>query len=247
MSQQLRDWAKKALEMLEDNHHLVADNEKHAYVMMHLEVIKNGKALLEQPVQEPVALKPCRSPYCECADGKCTHPGCYDARQEEFTFPAQPEPVREPFGYFTVNDYDMWEETGDSKYGIPLYARPQLDHGYEVAPLETQPPNPYKQLWVGLTRTECLQIEKDMMKYYDYQHECKTVCLPEFARAIEAKLKEKNAAQVDTPQSCAYHPCTYILIEGLKNLQGGRNVLARWDDAREVVDAKLREKNGGAV
>jgi len=46
--------------------------------------------------------------------------------------------------------------------------------------------------WVGLTSAECLQIEKDMMKYYDYQHERKTVCLPEFARAIEAKLKEKN-------------------------------------------------------
>jgi hypothetical protein len=46
--------------------------------------------------------------------------------------------------------------------------------------------------WIGLTRAECLQIEKDMAKYYDYRHECKTVCLPEFARAIEAKLKEKN-------------------------------------------------------
>jgi hypothetical protein len=55
MSQQLLDWAKQALEMLNDNHHLVADNEKHRYVMMHLDVIKRGKALLEQPapVQEP--------------------------------------------------------------------------------------------------------------------------------------------------------------------------------------------------
>jgi hypothetical protein len=49
-----------------------------------------------------------------------------------------------------------------------------------------------QRTWVGLTRAECLQIEKDMAKYYDYRHECKTVCLPEFARAIEAKLKEKN-------------------------------------------------------
>lgn len=29
------------------------------------------------PVQD---LRPCRSPYCECEPGKCTHPGCYDAR-----------------------------------------------------------------------------------------------------------------------------------------------------------------------
>lgn len=28
------------------------------------------------------ALKPCRSPYCECDKGKCTHPGFYDARDE---------------------------------------------------------------------------------------------------------------------------------------------------------------------
>ena len=55
--------------------------------------------------------------------------------------------------------------------------------------IERTPP---QRTWVGLTRAECLQIEKDMMKYYDYQHECKTVCLPEFARAIEAKLKQKN-------------------------------------------------------
>lgn len=25
-------------------------------------------------------LRPCRSPYCECDVGKCTHPGCYDSR-----------------------------------------------------------------------------------------------------------------------------------------------------------------------
>jgi hypothetical protein len=49
-----------------------------------------------------------------------------------------------------------------------------------------------KRKWVGLTRAECLQIEKDMAKYYDYRHECKTVCLPEFAKAIEKLLKEKN-------------------------------------------------------
>jgi hypothetical protein len=54
VSQQLLDWAKQALEMLEDNHHLVADNEKHAYVMLHHEVIKNGKALLEQSMPVPL-------------------------------------------------------------------------------------------------------------------------------------------------------------------------------------------------
>lgn len=32
-------------------------------------------------------LQPCRSPYCECEPGKCTHPGCFDARH----VPAPPE------------------------------------------------------------------------------------------------------------------------------------------------------------
>jgi hypothetical protein len=50
----------------------------------------------------------------------------------------------------------------------------------------------YKRPWVGLTRTERFEIEEAMSKYYDYQHQCKTVCLPEFAAAIEAKLREKN-------------------------------------------------------
>jgi len=33
-------------------------------------------------------LKPCRSPYCECTPGTCSHPGCYDARGEQFKHPA---------------------------------------------------------------------------------------------------------------------------------------------------------------
>jgi hypothetical protein len=27
-----------------------------------------------------VPLRPCRSPYCECSQGQCSHPGCFDAR-----------------------------------------------------------------------------------------------------------------------------------------------------------------------
>lgn len=32
-------------------------------------------------------LKPCRSPYCECTKGQCTHPGYYDARHEPYEHP----------------------------------------------------------------------------------------------------------------------------------------------------------------
>lgn len=37
---------------------------------------------------QPQALKPCRSPYCECTPGSCSHPGCYDARSKPFEHPA---------------------------------------------------------------------------------------------------------------------------------------------------------------
>ena len=36
------------------------------------------------------ALKPCRSPYCECIKDQCTHPGFYDARHEPFEYPKPP-------------------------------------------------------------------------------------------------------------------------------------------------------------
>jgi hypothetical protein len=37
---------------------------------------------IKQAEDEPVSLKPCHSPYCECDSGKCTHPGFYDARDK---------------------------------------------------------------------------------------------------------------------------------------------------------------------
>jgi uncharacterized UPF0160 family protein len=40
------------------------------------------QAIKQAEKQEPVSLKPCRSPYCECDSGKCTHPGFYDARDK---------------------------------------------------------------------------------------------------------------------------------------------------------------------
>lgn len=36
--------------------------------------------------------------------------------------------------------------------------------------------------------------------------------------------------------SSLYHPCTPILIEGLKSLPGGHRVLADWDKARSTFD-----------
>lgn len=48
--------------------------------------------------------------------------------------------------------------------------------------------------------------------------------------AIEADRKHSG-------ESVAYHPCTPILIEGLKRLPGGSAILAEWDKSRSKVDA----------
>jgi aspartyl/asparaginyl-tRNA synthetase len=49
------DLIKQALEYLEDNQHHIADNERHAYVMLYNDVITTLKERLAQPEQEPVA------------------------------------------------------------------------------------------------------------------------------------------------------------------------------------------------
>jgi hypothetical protein len=128
MSQQLREWAKQALEMLNDNHHLVADNEKHRYVMMHLDVIKRGKALLEQP-----------SPVQNVNDLGCSGPLC----------------------------------------GLP-------EHGGNHHPLCKQAP---AQLGVPLTEKE---IRKEIPPHGAWKYEVGHSEAIKFARAIEAKLREKN-------------------------------------------------------
>lgn len=40
----------------------------------------------------------------------------------------------------------------------------------------------------------------------------------------------------------SYHPCTRILIEGLKRLDGGADVLGDWDRARAKTDAALAQQ-----
>lgn len=96
----------------------------------------------------------------------------------------QPAQQQEPAAEITAEDM-----------GRPFNAIRIGTHFYKEVPpvgtkLYTSPPA--SKPWVGLTRPERFEIEQAMSKYYDYRHECKTVCLPEFAAAIEAKLKEKN-------------------------------------------------------
>jgi hypothetical protein len=76
---------------------------------------------------------------------------------------ARSAPVQEPIGYFTVNDYDKWEQI-DGTSGKPLYEHPAA-----------------QRTWVGLTQDEFI----DFATTFEYG-------TGGLIRAIEAKLKEKN-------------------------------------------------------
>jgi hypothetical protein len=80
------------------------------------------------PVQEPVAYSVGRTLHWH--EGR----GVNDA-QLYTTLPAAP--VQEPIGYFTVNDYDKWEQI-DGTSGKPLYdhpaAQPAVPEGWKLVP-----------------------------------------------------------------------------------------------------------------
>ena len=81
---------------------------------------------------------------------------------------------QEPFGYFQYDiRLDTWVQSKEHKAGIAFY---------------TAPP---KREWVGLTDDELEKIDCVQLKYIG-TGEYSIEGVDEFARAIEAKLKEKN-------------------------------------------------------
>jgi len=65
----MKEALKLALEALMNNEHYVAENERHAYVMLYNEVIEKCKAALAQPAQRPwVGLTP--DERYECIHGE---------------------------------------------------------------------------------------------------------------------------------------------------------------------------------
>jgi hypothetical protein len=101
---------------------------------------------------------------------------------EYHSLPSQPAPVQEPFGYLFQH-----EETGLTT----VVDVQQVEWGFEknnprhqkIGPVYTTPPAAQRQ-WVGLTDEEiekaCVPLGAAMLSF------------TEVARAIEAKLKEKN-------------------------------------------------------
>lgn len=90
-----------------------------------------------------------------------------------------------------------WAVVGDGEHGeyevgrmLEKKSKPNFEYwearGYELIPLYTTPPAAQRQ-WVGLTDEEAMQTWEGIIKYAPGE-----VRLKDFARAIEAKLKEKN-------------------------------------------------------
>jgi hypothetical protein len=116
-----------------------------------------------QPVQEPMH-----------PDIKKLYEDYFDKCFREFSA-TQPAPVQEPVAWMNQSwiDPDTRGWQSDSFESIPI-------EGW--LPIYTTPP---QRTWVGLTDEEIKVVLDDPQKYYDTMND--------FARAIEAKLKEHNA------------------------------------------------------
>ena len=167
-------------------HQRLWDSSFKAYTDHALPAATAIREALAQPEQEPSELDIWKSRALQAE--AVVEKFMAQPEKEPVAYPPLPEPVADWVQRGSIS-------TGGGSYGHEIkregvYTTAQM-HAYADAAraLYNTPP---QRTWVGLTREERFEIEKAMSKYYDYQHECKTVCLPEFARAIEAKLKEKN-------------------------------------------------------
>ena len=111
----------------------------------------------------------------------------------------QSEQQQEPFAYyFETYSYEGQKSTWfvacpcdgklNGKPGIPLYTSPPAQQEpvatlFGSLPVYDTSPQPAQRTWVGLTDEEITDIWAESSPYY---HE------DDFARAIEAKLKELN-------------------------------------------------------
>jgi hypothetical protein len=101
---------------------------------------------------------------------------------------------QEPFGYFRYDiRLDAWVQNRDSNRGAALYTHPPQRTEQEsvaddffrmIADRNPKPFPPPQRTWVGLTTEETLDMF-DLNNVYGSKW-------IEFARTVEAKLKEKN-------------------------------------------------------
>jgi hypothetical protein len=139
-------------------------------------------------------LKPCRSPYCECTPGTCSHPGCYDARGEPFKHPA---PAEKP--YTAVRN--AW--TGKATYTCNTCGETDFrsEHAARFHICEPPVPPAAQRPWVGLTDEQVTRLCKSGAVYapdgvvtrtpLQYREELENVARTAVRKA-EAKLRENN-------------------------------------------------------
>ena len=225
MNQQLLDWAKEALEMLNDNHHLVADNEKHAYVMMHLEVIERGKALLEQQKPSVTVRYDLSAADTEAAiRDKLIELG--------WTPPAQPAPVQEhELALYEATQIATWLWKNFYKDTAPQWevlpdirgVLSQIDN--MVAGLKYDPPaQPADHSEQHLNMVDH-DVEK-AVAYLNGVHTGKQLAKRVWVGLTEEELKNMWDMHSDVCGEIAMHD---------------RHAIAY------AIEAKLREKNGGGA
>ena len=159
---------KQALEALKENQHLVADNERHAYVMEYNSIIEKCEQALAQPEQEPVAMRYDFDGY----GYKYIDNG---SGSDWKTRIKEAEPV-----------YALPQRT-DQEQQIETLKRCLFQMQEAAKDLVEQAKSlpPPQRTWVNLTAEE---IEDIRMEY----HVADGVVLTGYERAIEAKLRSKN-------------------------------------------------------
>ena len=132
------------------------------------------EALAEHPAQQQQ--QQCME-HGECFGGECIYPATQPAQQEPVAYAV----YHRMGGSKTLHWPEQHSEDGDhNEYQlVPLYTSPPI----EATPLASQSRSDVKP-WVGLSTDEI----------YDMYNEPRSDAeMVEFARAIEAKLKEKNS------------------------------------------------------
>jgi len=101
----MKEALKLALDALMENEHYVAENERHAYVVVYNKIIEKCKEALAQPVQEPWCMKMNRC-TTKCED-------CPD------------EPAQEPVAWMRKDATLRFAEGKVFAVGQPFYTTPQ--------------------------------------------------------------------------------------------------------------------------
>jgi hypothetical protein len=157
--------------------------------------------------------------------------------------------VRGLVGYV---DGSRLRELRDGRLNIALWAEPMGSADTPVYTIPAPPPPADAEqqgqavVWVSTADIAPFVGAPQMAEFWG------TVTLasgPGDGRTVPLYLTAPPSAPVGVEGR--YHPCTHILIDGLKRLEGGTAVLAEWDRARAQADAALAQQpaavDGGDV